>query len=369
MTQLSNHLDAPDANNAPYTKRDRRFTAMLVTGAVAVVLGIVAAVVPVPYVVESPGPTFNTLGKDGTKSVISVTGHESYPTSGNLNLTTVYVSGGPNGPVSILEALQAWLDPAKAVYPQEMIYPSGVTKEQSDQESAVAMSTSQENATAAALSELAITYKQNLIVAGFSENSPSQSKLAVGDQLLSVDGHNVTTLKVVQDALAAGAGMPATVVVLRGGKNVTAQVTPTRNSEGRYLLGIGLEYKFTFPFDVKFSLDQVGGPSAGMMFALGLIDTITPGELTGGKFVAGTGTITPDGKVGAIGGIAQKMHGARDQGATLFLAPAANCNDVVGHVPDGLQVVKVETLAEARDAVRLAGEGKDTSALPSCSAN
>jgi PDZ domain-containing protein len=130
-----------------------------------------------------------------------------------------------------------------------------------------------------------------------------------------------------------------------------------------------LQYKFTFPFNVTISLDKVGGPSAGMMFALGIIDTVTPGDLTGGKHIAGTGTITPDGTVGPIGGIGQKMQGARSGGATLFLAPAANCGEVVGHVPDGLQVVKVENLAEAREAVRVIGSGGDTSGLPGCTSN
>ncbi|GAP55345.1 uncharacterized protein YlbL [Arthrobacter sp. Hiyo6] len=130
-----------------------------------------------------------------------------------------------------------------------------------------------------------------------------------------------------------------------------------------------LQYKFKFPFDVKISLDKVGGPSAGMMFALGIVDTVTPGDLTGGKHIAGTGTITPDGAVGAIGGIGQKMYGARAGGATMFLAPAANCDEVVGHIPAGLQVVKVENLAEAREAVQTAGSGGDTSKLPVCTNN
>jgi len=99
------------------------------------------------------------------------------------------------------------------------------------------------------------------------------------------------------------------------------------------------------------------------------VDTVTPGDLTGGKHVAGTGTITPDGIVGPIGGISQKMHGARSGGATMFLAPAANCDDVVGHIPDGLQVVRVENLADARKAVELAASGADTSGLPVCASN
>ena len=173
----------------------------------------------------------------------------------------------------------------------------------------------------------------------------------------------------VQAELAAGNGKPAKVIVERAGARVPVTITPAKNSAGRYILGVLLQYKFTFPFDVTISLDKVGGPSAGMMFALGIIDTVTPGDLTGGKHIAGTGTITPDGAVGPIGGIAQKMHGARSGGATLFLAPAANCDDVLGHIPDGLQVVRVENLTEARKAVELAASGGDTSGLPVCTNN
>lgn len=350
-------------------KRDKRSSAMLVSGLLAVALGITAVSLPVPYVVESPGPTFNTLGEDKGKPVITVTGHETFPAKGNLDLTTVYVDGGPNGPVSIFEAFSAWLNGNKAVYPEELIFPKGVTKEQSQQESAVAMETSQENAVAAALKDLKIPFEQKMEIASLPEDSASNGKLQAGDVLVSINDKPITALGVVQSELAAGNGTPVTVVVDRGGNKVPATITPTKTSAGRYVLGVILQYKFTFPFDVKISLDKVGGPSAGMMFALGIVDTVTPGDLTGGKHIAGTGTVTPDGVVGPIGGIAQKMHGARSGGATMFLAPAANCSDVVGHIPDGLQVVKVESLAEARKAVELAASGADTSALPVCTSN
>jgi Lon-like protease len=342
---------------------------MVASGVLALALGITAAGLPVPYVVESPGPTFNTLANDNGKPVISVSGRETFPAKGNLDLTTVYVDGGPNGPVSVFEAFAAWLDKSKAVYPEELIFPTGVTKEESQQESAVAMATSQENATAAALKDLDIPFEQKLQVADLSDSSASQGKLRSGDIFTSVNGKSVTSLSVVQQELAAGNGKPATVVVDRNGTPVTETITPTANASGRFVLGVLLQYKFKFPFDVKISLDQVGGPSAGMMFALGIVDTITPGDLTGGKHIAGTGTITPDGAVGPIGGIGQKMYGARAGGATLFLAPAANCSDVVGHIPAGLQVVRVENLAEAREAVTVAGSGGDTSGLPVCTSN
>ena len=342
---------------------------MLVSGLLALVLGVTALTLPVPYVVESPGPTFNTLGKDNGKPVISVTGHETFPAEGNLDLTTVYVDGGPNGPVTVFEAFTAWLNGAKAVYPEELVFPTGVTKEQSQQESAVAMTTSQENAVASALKELGIAFEQKMQVAGIPEGSASAGKLQENDVLVSVNGKPATALSVVQTELAAGNGSPVDVVVERAGNKVTASITPTKNSAGRFILGVLLQYKFKFPFDVKISLEKVGGPSAGMMFALGIVDTVTPGDLTGGEHVAGPGTITPDGAVGPIGGISQKMHGARSGGATLFLAPAANCDEVVGHIPDGLLVVRVENLADARKAVELAASGADTSGLPVCSSN
>lgn len=346
-----------------------RPSAMVVSGLLSIALGVAALSLPVPYVIESPGPTFNTLGTDNGKPVITVSGHESYPAKGSLDLTTVYVDGGPNGPVSVFEALTAWLNPSKAVYPQELIFPTGVTKEQSQQESAVAMTTSQENAVAAALKELGIPFEQKLQVANIPDDSASKGKIQEGDLLVSIGGKPVTALSVIQSELAAGNGKPVNVVVDRNGSQQTVAVTPGKSETGRYLLGVVLQYKFKFPFDVKISLDKVGGPSAGMMFALGIVDTVTPGDLTGGKHIAGTGTISPDGAVGPIGGIDQKMVGARSGGATVFLAPAANCDDVVGHVPAGLQVVKVETLAEARHAVELSAAGGDTSGLPTCTRN
>ncbi len=342
---------------------------MLVSGLLALGLGITAVSLPVPYVIESPGPTFNTLGNDNGKPVITVSGRESFPAKGNLDLTTVYVDGGPNGPVTVVEAFTAWLDRAKSVFPEELIYPTGVTKEQSQQESAVAMTTSQENAVASALRELDIPFEQKMLVAGVPDGSASSGKLQDNDVLVSINGKPITDLGVVQAELAAGNGAPVAVVVDRGGSSVEATITPGRTGAGRFILGVMLQYKFTFPFDVKIALDKVGGPSAGMMFALGIIDTVTPGDLTGGKHIAGTGTITPDGAVGPIGGIAQKMRGARSGGATMFLAPDANCDEVLGHIPDGLQVVKVGTLEEARKAVEAAASGADTSGLPACTSN
>ncbi|MFJ6079559.1 PDZ domain-containing protein [Pseudarthrobacter sp. NPDC092419] len=347
---------------------DRKVSVMMLAGMTALGLGIAVGTVPVAYVVESPGPTYNTLGSVNGAPVISVTGRQAYPANGNLDLTTVYVDGGPNSPVSILGAFSAWLDPAKSVHPVELLYPTGTTKEEAEEQSSMAMASSQENAVASALNELDIPFGQKLQAAEIPEGSASAGKILPGDVFASINGKPVTALSVIQQELAAGAGAPATVVVDRDGKPVTVRITP-QEVEGRHILGVMLKYLFTFPLDVTISLEKVGGPSAGLMFSLGIIDTITPGDLTGGRHIAGTGTISPDGQVGPIGGIRQKMQGAREAGATLFLAPAENCGEVVDHVPDGLQVVRVETLAEARSAVERGGNGLDTAALPACASN
>ena len=129
------------------------------------------------------------------------------------------------------------------------------------------------------------------------------------------------------------------------------------------MLGVIVQQQYQFPFTVNISIGNIGGPSAGMMFALGIIDRLTGMGLAGGKFIAGTGEISPNGAVSAIGGIQQKMVGARDAGATVFLAPAGNCSDTVGAVPAGLRVVKVSTLSGAIADLKAIKQGKS---VPSC---
>nr|WP_277814844.1 S16 family serine protease [Galbitalea soli] len=134
------------------------------------------------------------------------------------------------------------------------------------------------------------------------------------------------------------------------------------------ILGIAVGTSYTFPVPIKIQLQDVGGPSAGMMFALGIIDKLTPGELNGGKRVAGTGTIDSAGTVGAIGGIRQKMYGAARAGARYFLAPRSNCDEVVGHIPSGLHVYSVATLDDSLTALKAISSGKGLASLSSCAA-
>ncbi|MEA5453140.1 site-2 protease family protein [Sinomonas sp. JGH33] len=356
----------PRLRRARRAPRTGRGTVAVVSGAAALALGAVVWSVPVPYIVERPGPVYNTLGSASGKDVISIQGRETYPAQGALDLTTVYVEGGPNSDVSLLGLVRAALDPTESITPVDTLYPKGVTRQQITQENTVEMQSSQDNAVAAALKDLSIPFTQRIKIAGLVDNSASAGKLEPQDVIVSVAGQPVDSLSTIQKLVASSQGRPIDVGFERGGTQHTVSITPRDAGQGRFLLGFTVTYAFTFPFAVEFALDKVGGPSAGMMFSLGIVDKLTPGDLTGGKQVAGTGTIDPTGAVGEIGGIVQKMNGARREGATLFLAPAGNCGEVVGHIPDGLAVVRVDTLDGARRAVDSYAHGADPASLPQC---
>lgn len=350
----------------PRPDRHSRVVAGLVCGALAVVLLSVLALLPVPFAVESPGPVRNTLGSSGGTPLISVSGAPTHRARGALDLTTVQVSGGPTSRLDVLQVLQAWLSPTREALPVEQLYPVGATAKQVEAAGAQQMTTSQEDATAAALHELGTPVPTTLRVAGFPDGSLAAGRLAEGDVVTAVDGRAVGDLSALRDALQAGpAGRAVRVGVQRDGRAEQVTVPTAADADGRVVLGVLVDPEFHFPFRVTIAVDRIGGPSAGMVFALGVIDVLTPGSMTGGREIAGTGTIDPDGDVGPIGGIAQKMAGAADAGATAFLAPASDCDEVVGHVPDGLQVVRVATLHEARQAVEALGRGEGDD-LPTC---
>jgi Lon-like protease len=354
---------ADRARQAHGARRRRRVTT--VAGAVAGLLTLTAVALPSPFIIESPGPTFNTVGDFEGKPVITVDGAETYPTSGNLDLTTVYVSGAPTGWTTFLDVLRGWVDPVQSVIPEELVYPSGTTAEDVDAENSQAMTTSQNWAVAAALENLGIDYRQTLFVADFAEDSRAVGILEPKDQLKTANGVEVTGLEGLKDVLNGSGGEPVELGIVRTGEERTVQVPVFEGPEGEWLLGVYLDSDFGFPVDVDITLENVGGPSAGMMFALGIIDELTAGALAGGQHIAGTGTIDPDGTVGEIGGIVQKVAGAHDSGARYFLAPEGNCAELSGHAPEGITVYPVGTLDQAKTIVEAIGNG-DAPPGPTC---
>jgi len=342
----------------------RRSLTLVIAGLATVVAIVVAVLIPVPYVILGPGPTLNTLGKDSSgQPLITISGHQTYPTTGHLNMVTVSYEGGPGANLNIFQALRAWLDPSEAVVPETELFPQGQSAQQTQAQDTAQMASSQEVATAAAFSTLHIPYQTLVSVVSTAPGYPASKALKAGDVIESVDGKPVTGAQSLSSMITSHpAGSVLTLKVARAGKTLTLQVA-TKASAGTPVIGVQVQEQYNFPFTVKFSVGNIGGPSAGMMFALGIIDKLTSLNLTGGKFIAGTGEITASGQVVPIGGIQQKMVGARAAGATIFLTPAGNCSDTAGAVPAGLRIAKVSTLSQAMSDLEAIKAGKP---VPSC---
>jgi Lon-like protease len=333
-----------------------------------VLLVALAALVPVPFVALRPGPTADTLGSEHDKELITIEGRETYPTSGHLQLTTVRVSGGPGSPrMDLLRAMRGWIDPQVAVVPIDSVYPPDETAEEIEQRTAEEMQLSQQDATAAALRALDVPVTTEVAVGSVIKDAPAEGKLKAGDVIIRVDDVPAVSPQAVRDAVRSKQpGDTVTFVVRRDGEEIDVPIVtePSSNGADVAVVGIAPVNAYSFPFTVRIELDDVGGPSAGLMFALGIYDKLTPGELTGGRFIAGTGEIDADGDVDPIGGIQQKLIAAREAGATVFLTPASNCAEALRAVPDGLRLVRVETFDDAVQALEHIrfGEGD----VPTC---
>lgn len=368
MSAAPHDLSAAGVARPVDPRRPGRLSGVLLVGTF-VVIAVAAALsfVGLPYVVLLPGPATNILGEEDGTPILSVEGAPTYPTSGNLDYTTVLVEGGPGRrKVTVYDVARAGLRESEEVVPVEQVYPPDASQEQVQEEGAAEMAASQTVATATALRALGRDVDQVVAIAAVPEGSPSAGVLEAGDVLVSVDGDPATDPDAVRAAVQrTQPGETIEVVVDRDGSPRTLQVTTGQGSDGSTIIGVALRVDYDLPVEVTVSTGSVGGPSAGLMFSLAIYDVLTPGELTGGERIAGTGEMTDSGAVGLIGGIRQKLVGAREAGATVFLAPAGNCDEVVGHVPDGLQVVRVATFDEGLDAVEKVAEG-ETADLPAC---
>ncbi len=346
---------------APATRRQLTLL-IAVAGIAAAVLA--AALIPVPYVILSPGPTLNTLGtRAGGKPLIQISGHRAYPTNGHLNLVTVSYQGGPLDGFNVFTALQAWLTPHEAVVPEQELFGTNQTQQQVVRQDTQQMVSSQQIAEAAALCQIGIEFDTVDTVNFVETGMPATGVLRTGDVITAVDGRPVTCRTPAGTLIKARA--PGAQVVLTVDRHGTTRKfrLKTADARGSAVVGVGVLETYRFPFQVRINVGNIGGPSAGLMFALGIVDKLTPGDLTGGRFIAGTGEIAVNGAVGPIGGIQQKMAGARASGATVFLTPAANCPDTAGAVPQGLRVIKVSTLAGAVHALKALAAGGN---VPSC---
>ncbi|RFU42155.1 PDZ domain-containing protein [Actinomadura logoneensis] len=345
----------------------RRAVTLACASCLLLVLAVVGALLPVPYVALYPGPTANTLGDNGKGvPLVQIDGRQTYPADGHLNFTTVTYRGGPEARIDLFTALRGWLSADTAIVPEETIFPKHESQQQVDAENTRQMQDSQENAEAAALHELGIAVPTRVVVNSVQPNMPASGKIQPNDEITSVNGVQTGTVdKVKAETGRIGVGGKAEIGLLRAGKPVRVTLTTAKGQDGKPVVGVVLAEAYRFPFKINISVGDIGGPSAGLMFSLSIVDKLTPGSLTGGKFVAGTGTISPEGQVGPIGGIQQKMIAARRAGATVFLTPKDNCAEALSARPSGLRLVRADTLHGAVQSLNALTSGKGD--VPACS--
>jgi PDZ domain-containing protein len=322
----------------------RRTWTLLFSVVVVVALLAVGLVVQVPYVALGPGPTYDTLSSVGGTQVVAVSGKQTYPTNGQLRMVTVSLSNG----ITLFEALGMWMSGKYSLAPREDYYQPGESEQQVEQQNVQEFKDSQSDAEVSALRYL--HYPISVVAQEVVNGSPADKHIKPGDKLVTVNGRSVASVEEVQNALVnTTPGQVVDVVVQSPGEQprdlkIKLGSNPDRKQG---FLGITPASHADVPFKITISLSDIGGPSAGLMFALAVVDKLTPRSVNGGMAVAGTGQIDDQGNVSPIGGIPFKLVAARNAGATVFLTPADNCSEALTHVPSGLRLVKVTTLSSA----------------------
>lgn len=347
---------------------------MVSRNAVAIVSSILFAVlaallvlIPVPYVAWRPGQTIDVLAERDSRPTIEVSGVPTFPTSGALLMTTVSTTR-VDSTLSLPEAVFLYLGQDSDAMPREVIYPPGKSSDQVQSEAVAMMDTSRSNATVAALRAAGVTVTELPRVSAVAVSGPAADLLKPGDLILSVNGVSTQSRDAVAEQITKQeAGSVIDVEVMREGQTFTLSITsrPSSSDARRASIGVSIDTGYRYEPTVVLGIDPaVTGPSAGLVFALGIYDTISEGLLIGERTVAGTGTITPAGQVGTIGGIREKIKGAERDGASVFLVPEGNCADI-GQLSTSMSLVKVRTLRDAISALQLINEG-NTAEVPTC---
>lgn len=311
-----------------------------------VALGFAAFLVPLPFFYAYlPGPVSDV------QDLVTVEGAETFSSEGQLYLTTVSVDLD----VTFANAIAALLDKNSRIVGREDVT-GGQSFEDLESQQRQAMDASKQYAIAVALSQLGVASPSGdgARVVELAPDTPAEGVLEEGDIIVGVDGDEVATTCEVGRAIDQHEpGEKVDVTVRRDGRRRELTVGTIRNPQDPSTPIIGIlmndvNYQFDPGIDVEFETGRIAGPSAGLMFTLALYDRLTPDDLTGGRAIAGTGEISCDGGVVAIGGIEQKVAGAEDEGAGIFLSPAGNFEAAKAAAGD-IEVVSISNFAEAVD--------------------
>ncbi|WP_052462451.1 YlbL family protein [Nigerium massiliense] len=341
----------------------------VVSAILFVLSAAVIAMVPVPYVVWAPGATQNLLGANGQRPLVTVDGVRTYPTTGELRLTTVAVTRA-DADLSLPEALYAHWSGDRGVLPRDYVYPVGATVGDVREAESEMMSTSQDESVAAAIQAAGLPIKRAPQIASVAQAGPSVDKLEPGDLVLSVDGRPVTTPAQVTEAVArhrVGDHVLFSIERDKAVSQVSITTVSARNAPSAPIIGVTLSDGYRYSAKVDFAIDElIGGPSGGLMFALAIYDKITTGGLVGSLDVAGSGAINGSGTVSAVGAIEAKVAAAERDGANVFLLPQANCSDLADR-PHAIRIVPVSSLGQAIDSLKALQDPKRQASVKGCS--
>jgi PDZ domain-containing protein len=338
----------------------RRGWTVLLSFLIVITLGLVGAFVPVPFVALGPGPTYDTLGSVDNTQIVQVEGAQTYPVSGQLRMTTVSLKRE----VTLFSAFGLWVSGRYALAPREEYIKPGQTEDEVQKQNVKMFQDSQSDAEVAAMRYL--NHPVKVLVSEVTSGAPADKIIEPGDRLLRVNGKQIVQQDDVITAVeSTRPGQAIEVVLQRGGQDRTVSVTlgkaPDERQQG--YMGIRGVDRADVPFKTTIHLQDVGGPSAGLIFSLAIVDRLTPDDLAGGQPIAGTGEIDVKGNVGPIGGIGFKLVAAAEDGAKTFLVPAENCAEAKADPPPGLQLIKVENLPGAVKALEDRKAGRP---VPSC---
>lgn len=306
------------------------------------------------YFVITPGGTYEV----GTQPRVDGPPRLSIPDEyrkpmGRMAFTAVYEQEA-----SWAEVVQAELAGKKEIVPAIYIRPPGTTQEQVNANNARLIDESKPVAEVVGLRAAGFPVEitgQGAQVQSILSGSPADGVLQVGDIITSVNEFPITTTdSLIQAVTSHPIGETLDVMVHRGDLDLRVQLTTAKAPDGdRPIIGVTIStylFDVQMPFPVEIASDNVGGPSAGFMFALAILDGVTDGDLTRGYYVAGTGTISQDGTVGAVGGAAEKALAAEEDGAQVFLVPRNDASDA-GRWVHNLKIVPVEKFQDAIDAL------------------
>jgi Lon-like protease len=307
-----------------------------------------------PYFIISPGGTYEvgTRPRADGRPRLSIPDQYQRP-MGRMAFTAVYEQES-----SWAEVVHARINGKAEIVPAALIRPPGTTQEQVNATNQRLIDESKPIAAVVGLRAAGFPVEitgQGAQVQSVLSGAPADGVLQVGDIITSVDGAPITTTDSLIKAITAhqiGDAVPLTVH--RGDQDMSLQLTTAKAPDGnRPIIGVTIStymFEVHMPFPVEIQSDNVGGPSAGFMFALAILDAVTDGDLTRGYYVAGTGTIAQDGTVGAVGGAAEKALAAEQDGAQIFLVPRDDANDAGRWVHD-LRIVPVGNFQDAIDAL------------------